>query len=78
MSSLTSPSKVRSAGAIDAWKHAATLDPSDMNALYNLTLNLADAGRMDEARTYGDRFIANASPQMQQDVAMIRRIISAR
>jgi arylsulfatase A-like enzyme/Flp pilus assembly protein TadD len=71
-------SNSRKADAIDTWKHAVTLDPSDLNALYNLTVNLADAGRMNEARAFGDRFIANAPPQMGQDVATIRRILSAR
>jgi arylsulfatase A-like enzyme/tetratricopeptide (TPR) repeat protein len=65
----------RKSEAIDAWKRAAALDAGDFNALFNLTLNLAEAGRRDEARTYGERFIATAPPQLQQDVATIRRLL---
>ena len=39
----------RKADAIDSWKRAVELDPSQFNALYNLWLELAAAGRRDEA-----------------------------
>ena len=61
--------------AIDAWKRALALDPSDLNALFNITLNLAEAGRRDEARTFGDRFIAAAPATMREDVDVVRRVI---
>jgi arylsulfatase A-like enzyme/tetratricopeptide (TPR) repeat protein len=68
-------STARTPEAIEAWKRAVALDAGDFNALFNLTLNLAEAGRRDEARTYGERFIATAPPQLQQDVATIRRLL---
>jgi arylsulfatase A-like enzyme/Tfp pilus assembly protein PilF len=62
--------------AIDAWKRAVHIDAGELNALFNLTVNLVEAGRMDEARTHGERFIATAPPQMQQDVTTVRRLIA--
>jgi len=59
--------------AIEAWKSAVAIDPVELNALYNLTINLAAAGRRDEARVYGDRYIAAAPPTMAADVAAIRK-----
>jgi hypothetical protein len=50
------------------------LDPGDLNALFNLTVNLAEAGRREEAAPYAERFIAAAPPGMQADVATIRRL----
>lgn len=61
--------------AIDAWKHAVSLDPSDFNALYDLTVNLVEAGRPDEARPYGERFINTAPPQLRDDAAQIKRLL---
>ena len=66
----------RKAEAIDAWKRAVDLDPSDFNALYNLTVNLVEAGHRDEARAYGERFINTAPPQLQSDVAQLRRLLA--
>jgi tetratricopeptide (TPR) repeat protein len=65
----------RKSEAIDAWKSAVALDTTELNALYNLTINLAAAGRRDEAKTYGERFIAAAPPTLQADVAAIRRAL---
>ncbi len=47
----------------------------ELNALYNLTMNLVAAGRKDEASAYGERFIAAAPQAMQTDVAVIRRAL---
>jgi Flp pilus assembly protein TadD len=65
----------RRADAIDAWKRAVALDGSDFNALFNLTVNLAQAGRGEEARVYGQRFIQTAPPALKRDVDEIRRLI---
>jgi arylsulfatase A-like enzyme/Flp pilus assembly protein TadD len=65
----------RKAEAIDAWKRAVELDATEFDALGNLTRTLVEAGRMDEARTYGGRFIATAPPGLKQDVETIRRLI---
>ena len=61
--------------AIEAWKNAIAIDPVELNALYNLTLNLAAVGRRDEAKVYGDRYIAAAPPAMQADVAALRKVM---
>ena len=68
-------STARKADAIDEWKRAIELDGSDLNALFNLTLNLAETGRTQEARSYGERFIAAAPPAMREDVAAVRKAI---
>ena len=65
----------RKTEAIDAWRQAVQIDPSEFNALFNLTKTLYDVGRFDEAHTYGDRFIATAPPEMQDDVATIRKLL---
>ena len=68
-------STARKAAAIDEWKRAIALDGSDLNALFNLTLNLAETGRTQEARSYGERFIAAAPPAMREDVEAVRKAI---
>ena len=68
----------RTREAIDVWKNAVALDPGELNALYNLTINLVAANRHDEARSYGERFIIAAPPTMQADVAAIRKKIRSR
>jgi arylsulfatase A-like enzyme/Flp pilus assembly protein TadD len=65
--------------AIVAWKKAVELDPSDSNTLYNLWLELARAGRRDEAVTYGQQFLAATPPNAQvQERAEITKYISGR
>jgi arylsulfatase A-like enzyme/Flp pilus assembly protein TadD len=66
----------RRSQAIDAWKQAVALDRTEFDALYNLTLELAAAGQRDEARTYGEQFLATAPPaSFGQDFGEIRRVI---
>ena len=52
----------RKGEAIDSWKRAVALDASEFNALYNLWLELAAAGRRDEAVKYGRQFVSTAPP----------------
>jgi tetratricopeptide (TPR) repeat protein len=52
----------RKSDAIVAWTKSVELDPGDFNALYNLWLELARAGRRDEAARYGQQFLASAPP----------------
>jgi tetratricopeptide (TPR) repeat protein len=52
----------RKGEAIESWKRAVALDPSEFNALYNLWLELAAAGRRDEAVEYGRQFVETAPP----------------
>ena len=54
----------RKGEAIDSWKRAVALDGSEFNALYSLWLELAAAGRRDEAVTYGRTFVATAPPAL--------------
>jgi tetratricopeptide (TPR) repeat protein len=66
----------RRTDAIDAWKHAVELDPNQFDALFTLTRALADAKRLDEARTYGQRFIATApADQYKQNISIIRKLL---
>lgn len=66
----------RRAEAIDNWKKAVSLDPAEFHAMFNLVIVLAEAGRIGEARTYGEQFIRTAPPQMAADAAVIRQILS--
>jgi arylsulfatase A-like enzyme/Flp pilus assembly protein TadD len=67
----------RKADAIESWKRAVALDGTQFNALYNLWLELAAAGRRDEASTYGRQFVATAPPAFfQPDIDRIKRYLS--
>jgi tetratricopeptide (TPR) repeat protein len=65
----------RGAEAIDAWQRAVEQDPANFDALFNLTVALAEAGRIADARRYGDRYLATAPPALQRDIATIRRLL---
>ncbi len=52
----------RKPDAIQLWVKSVELDPADFNALYNLWLELARAGRRAEAAQYGQQFLATAPP----------------
>jgi tetratricopeptide (TPR) repeat protein len=66
----------RKAEAIAAWKQAVTLDRTEFDALYNLTLELAKAGQLDEARIYGQRYVDTAPPALYgQEIASVRRLL---
>lgn len=59
--------------AIDNWRHAVELDPTAFDALENLTDELLNAGRLDEARRYGQQFLTSAPPALYQaDINRIR------
>ena len=59
--------------AIDAWKKAVELDRSQFNAMYNLWFELAEAGRRDEASTYGRLFVSSAPAAFfAPDIARVR------
>jgi arylsulfatase A-like enzyme/tetratricopeptide (TPR) repeat protein len=61
--------------AIETWKRAVDADPGELNALYNLTLKLVEAGRGPEARTYGERFLAQAPAAAAQERQDVRRLL---
>jgi arylsulfatase A-like enzyme/Flp pilus assembly protein TadD len=60
--------------AVDAWRRAVEIDGAEFNALYNLVVNLWALGRRDEARTFGERFLATAPPAFARDAAAIRKL----
>ena len=61
------------AGAIDAWKHAADLEPRNYDVLFNLAATLHDEHRDGEARPYIERFVREAPPERYaKDIAMLR------
>jgi tetratricopeptide (TPR) repeat protein len=63
--------------AIEMWKQAIGIEPTEYDALYNLTVTLAEIGRGGEARTYGERYIATAPPaRYARDIAHIRQLIA--
>jgi hypothetical protein len=54
------------------------LDGLEFKALLSLTRTLADVGRRDEARVYGERFIATAPmAQYRDDIAGVRKLLDA-
>ena len=64
--------------AIDAWKRAVESDGKQFDALFSLTRALAAAGRKDEARTFGERYIATApGEQYRQNIAVIRKLLDS-
>jgi arylsulfatase A-like enzyme/Flp pilus assembly protein TadD len=50
----------RKSEAIDSWKRAVAIDGAEFNALYNLWLELASAGRREEAIAAGRQFVQTA------------------
>ena len=62
----------RKAEAIESWKQAVALDATQFNALYNLWLELAQAGRGGEAAAYGRQFVGTAPPAFfRADIARV-------
>lgn len=63
--------------AIDSWKRAVTLDREQFNALYDLWLELARAGRRGEAVQFGRQFVDTAPPVFfASDIAEVRRYLA--
>jgi tetratricopeptide (TPR) repeat protein len=54
----------RKSEAIDSWKRAVALDGREFDALYNLTVLLLEAQRLDGARAYARQFVATAPPAL--------------
>ena len=66
----------RTADAIDSWRRAVELDNHAFDALYNLVVELAAAGRGDDARRYGQQYLATAPPAMyRKEIEEIRRML---
>jgi arylsulfatase A-like enzyme/Flp pilus assembly protein TadD len=63
-------------GAIDSWKQAVQLDPTEFNAMYNLVLYLSKAGRTDDARTYAKAYVATAPlGRFAKEITEMRRFL---
>jgi tetratricopeptide (TPR) repeat protein len=66
----------RKTEAVEAWKHAVALERAEFDALYNLIVTLVELGRVDEARPYADRYIAEAPPAFYaRDIQHVRTLI---
>lgn len=62
--------------ALDAWQHAVDLNPSLLDALWNLGLNAAQLGRREQARKALDRFLELApESDYRSDREKARRIL---
>lgn len=60
------------AAAVEAWRRALAVEPSDMDTLFNLAVTLAELGRAGEARAAATRFIGQAPrPQYDREVAAL-------
>jgi superkiller protein 3 len=64
------------AAALDAWEKAVALDPQQFDALFNIGLVAATAGRREEARRALRRFVATApAARFGPDLAKARGIL---
>ncbi len=61
--------------AIDAWKRAAAIDDTEIDALYNLWQELARAGRRDEALAYGRQYLRAAPLYFREEIARVRKYV---
>ena len=62
--------------AIESWRRAVEIDNTEFDALYNLTLALAQRGTREEAAAYGDRFLATAPPAFfASERAAVKRLL---
>ncbi|HEY7215709.1 MAG TPA: sulfatase-like hydrolase/transferase [Thermoanaerobaculia bacterium] len=65
------------AAAIDAWQRAVAIDPRQYDALFNIGLVAAEAGRREEARQALSRFVATAPPaRFAPDIGKARQILA--
>lgn len=63
--------------ALDAWRRAVALDPGELNALFNLTMELFASGQIEEGRRFGERFVATAPPAVfAADIARVRQLLA--
>jgi arylsulfatase A-like enzyme/tetratricopeptide (TPR) repeat protein len=65
----------RKDAAIEEWK-IAVRDGRDLDALFNLTVELSAAGRANEARVYGEQFLSRAPAELRRDdLARVRKLL---
>ena len=59
--------------AVELWKRAAALDPSDYQTLFNLGSTLRKLGRAPEARSYLEAYLREAPVAIEvRDMARVR------
>ena len=62
--------------ALDAWERAVSLDPQQYDALFNIGLAAADAGRREQARKALTRFVDTApAVRFSADIAKARALL---
>jgi arylsulfatase A-like enzyme/tetratricopeptide (TPR) repeat protein len=62
--------------AIESWRRAVELDGTEFDALFNLTIALAQRGARAEATAFGERFLATAPPAFYgADLVTIKRLL---
>lgn len=59
--------------AIEEYKLAIALDPGNIEAYYNIAVNLVEAGRFDQAVHYYDLFSKNAPPRYEKQKEFARK-----
>ncbi len=63
--------------ALEAWQRAVAIDPRQYDALFNIGLVAAQAGRREEARQALSRFVATAPPaRFAPDIGKARQILA--
>jgi arylsulfatase A-like enzyme/tetratricopeptide (TPR) repeat protein len=64
--------------AIEAWKHAVSLDHTEYDALYNLTIELFATHQTEQARAYGQQYVDTAPPALYaSDISEIRGLLGS-
>jgi Flp pilus assembly protein TadD len=59
--------------AVERWRRAVALDPTDYRTLFNLGLTLRRQGREAEARPYLEAYLRAAPPALEaRDIARVR------
>lgn len=65
------------AAALDAWERSVALDPRQYDALFNIGLVAAQAGRPAQARQALTRFVATAPPaRFGDDIRKARQLLA--
>jgi Tfp pilus assembly protein PilF len=63
--------------AIDHWKRAVEIDPTNFYALYNVAVELVNDGQRVAARPYLERFASTAPPSAYAaDIARVRGLLA--
>ena len=69
----------RPAEAVQRWKRAVEINPSDYQTLFNLATTLDASGRTDEARGYFEAYLAAAPAALEaRDIARVKSRLSRR